>query len=207
MDTPNYILSITVTSQLTFHLTFSFCRYKLPPYTSQCVRRAVEAAARKVPEKQQGAISQYLALKAGVFGPQDIVDAALMLESLAGYVSSSNQDIITNNLHSRLASCPIFLKYYKPCIPHLHSTSLDDTSLAEFDVAGSSMDQQAPRKDFVAFVERFPVLLGGQPPSKKQRVESGFPDDRILYDKWRAAQYTQREEYMLCKSQNPSIKH
>lgn len=57
------------------------------------MQRAVEAAAQNVPEKQQEAISQYLALRAGLFGPQDVVDAALMLESLAGYVSSSNQDI------------------------------------------------------------------------------------------------------------------
>ncbi|KAK7172408.1 hypothetical protein R3I93_004667 [Phoxinus phoxinus] len=55
----------------------------------------------------------------------------------------------------------------------------------------------AARKDFAEFVARFPVSPEGQPPSKRQRVESGFPDDRIFYDKWRTTQYAKREEYLL----------
>ncbi|XP_077083203.1 uncharacterized protein LOC143736351 [Siphateles boraxobius] len=142
---------ITVTSQLTFHFSFSFCRYKLAPFSSQCVRRAVEAAAENLPAQQQGALHHYLALSAGAVRPRDVVDAALLLESLA-------------------------------------STSADETSLAT---------SSADRKDFVEFVARFPVSPEGQPPSKRQRVEAGFPDDRVFYDKWRVTQYAQREEYLL----------
>ncbi|CAM4575487.1 unnamed protein product [Leuciscus chuanchicus] len=93
--------------------------YKLAPFSAQCVWRAVEVAAEKLPAQQQGALHHYLALSAGAVRPQDVVDAALLLESL------------------------------------------------------------------------------GQPPSKRKRVESGFPDDRVFYDKWRTTQYAQREEYLL----------
>ncbi|KAL0185435.1 hypothetical protein M9458_021132, partial [Cirrhinus mrigala] len=63
---------------------------------------------------------------------------------------------------------------------------------------GNGTEQQASRKDFSAFVARFPVSLEGQPPTKKQRLDSGFPEDRVFYDRWRAAQYTKREKYLLC---------
>ncbi|CAM4651640.1 unnamed protein product [Leuciscus chuanchicus] len=52
-------------------------------------------------------------------------------------------------------------------------------------------------KRFLCLKARFPVSLEGQPPLKKQRVDSGFPEDRVLYDKWRASQYKQREQYLL----------
>ncbi|XP_051949110.1 uncharacterized protein si:dkey-23a23.2 isoform X2 [Xyrauchen texanus] len=128
--------------------------YKLAPFSAQCVKRAVEAAAEKLPVQQQGALHHYLTLSAGAVRPQDVVDAALLLESLA-------------------------------------STSEDETSLATSGAAGPS------QKDFAEFVARFPVSTEGQPPSKRQRVESGFPDDRVFYDKWRMTQYAQREEYLL----------
>ncbi len=89
--------------------------------------------------------------------------------------------------------------YFKHCSLHLHSTSSDDdTSLAELSTAGTST--HASWKDFSAFLDRFPVSLEGKPPTKKRRVESGFPEDRVFYDKWRTTQYTQREEYLLCES-------
>ncbi|XP_056121573.1 uncharacterized protein LOC130099791 [Rhinichthys klamathensis goyatoka] len=81
--------------------------------------------------------------------------------------------------------------YYKPCIPLLYCTSVDEASLATSGAAGPS------RKDFAEFVVRFPISPEGQPPSKMQRVESGFPDDHVFYDKWRMTQYAQREEYLL----------
>nr|XP_055049489.1 uncharacterized protein LOC129434954 [Misgurnus anguillicaudatus] len=125
--------------------------YKLAPFSSQCVRGAVEAAAEKLPVQQQGALQHYLGLSAGAFQPQDVVDAALLLESLS-------------------------------------RTSVDETSLTSSGTA---------QKDFIEFVARFPVSIEGQPPSKKKRVESGFPDDRVFYDKWRITQYAQRQEYLL----------
>lgn len=106
---------------------------------------------QKSSRRNNGALHRYLALSAGAVRPQDVVDAALLLESLA-------------------------------------STSADETSLATSSTAGAS------RKDFVEFVARFPVSPEGQPPSKKQRVESGFP---VFYDKWRTTKYAQREEYLL----------
>ncbi|XP_051741310.1 uncharacterized protein LOC127507920 isoform X2 [Ctenopharyngodon idella] len=131
--------------------------YKLAPFTSQDVRRAVGTAAQKLPAQQQEAVNQYTH-SAGAVRPRDVVDAAELLDSLAG------------------------------------TSSDDDTSLAELGTAGTSS-----RKDFSAFVTRFPVSLEGQPPTKRQRVDSGFPADRVFYDKWRTSQYAQREEYLLSR--------
>uniref|UniRef100_A0A8C1S358 Si:dkey-23a23.2 n=1 Tax=Cyprinus carpio TaxID=7962 RepID=A0A8C1S358_CYPCA len=137
--------------------------YKLTPIRSYDVRRAFENAAEKLPAHQHEAVIHYLAHSASADRrpqPQDIVDAALLLDFLKG------------------------------------TSSDDDTSLAELSTAGTK-ERYASRKDFSAFLDRFPVLLEGQPPTKRQRVDSGFPEDRVFYDKWRAAQYTQREEYLL----------
>ncbi|CAM4574700.1 unnamed protein product [Leuciscus chuanchicus] len=128
--------------------------YKMAPYTSQCVRRAVEAAAKILPSQQKGALLHYLGLSAGVFQLQDVIDAALLLESLS-------------------------------------SRSAYETSLETGGAAGG------PRRDFMAFVNTFPVSLEGLPPSKKQRMEAGFPENRVFYDKWRASQYAQREKHLL----------
>ncbi|CAM4574692.1 unnamed protein product [Leuciscus chuanchicus] len=128
--------------------------YKIAPFTSQCVRRAVETVARNLPAEQKGAILHYMGASAGVFKLQDVADAALLLESLA-------------------------------------SRSADATSLDTRGAAGG------PRRDFLAFLDRFPVSLEGVPPSKKQRMEAGFSEDRNFYDKWRATQYAQREKHLL----------
>ncbi|XP_039524970.1 uncharacterized protein LOC120477439 [Pimephales promelas] len=140
--------------------------YKLAPFSAQCVRRAVEEAAEKLPAQQQEALHHYLAISTGAVRPQDVVDAALLLESLV-------------------------------------STSADETSSATSCAAGPSGKSNMA----ICFVAIFPVSPEGQPPSKKQRVESGFPDDRGFYDKWRITQYAQRERYLLCESLNPSIEH
>ncbi|XP_059364909.1 uncharacterized protein si:dkey-23a23.2 [Carassius carassius] len=137
--------------------------YKLTPFRSYDVRRAVKNAAENLPAHQHEAVIHYLTHSTSADRrprPQDIVDAALLLDSLKG------------------------------------TSTEDDTSLAELSTAGNR-EQQALRKDFSAFLDRFPVSMEGQPPTKKQRVDSGFPEDRVFYDKWRATQYTQREEYLL----------
>ncbi|KAI7796801.1 hypothetical protein IRJ41_006715 [Triplophysa rosa] len=59
------------------------------------------------------------------------------------------------------------------------------------------MGQHTFQKDFSAFVARFPVSLEGQPPCKKQRVDSGYPEDATFYLKWRASQYAKRLEYLM----------
>lgn len=70
----------------------------MAPFTSQCVRRAVEAAAKDLPAQQKEALLNYMAPSSGFVNPQDVVDAALLLESLARYVSSTNQDITHHKL-------------------------------------------------------------------------------------------------------------
>ncbi|KAL1277210.1 hypothetical protein QQF64_023883 [Cirrhinus molitorella] len=138
--------------------------YKLAPFRSYDVRKAVGTAAQKLPVHQHEAVNYYLAHSTDTNRnpqPQDIVDAAMLLESLEG------------------------------------TSSGDDTSLAELSAAGTNNEQHTSRKDFSAFLSKFPVSLEGQPPTKKRRVDSGFPEDRVFYDKWRAAQCTQREQYLL----------
>lgn len=74
-------------SQSTFSATFSPCRYKLTPIRSYDVWRAVENAAEKLPAHQHEAVIHYLAHSASADRrpqPQDIVDAALLLDSLKG---------------------------------------------------------------------------------------------------------------------------
>lgn len=64
-----------------------------------------------------------------------------------------------------------------------------------------------PSLEFADFVARFPLTTDGQPPRKKARVDAGFSDDQVFYDKWRAAQYAEREKYLLCKFCSPYIQH
>ncbi|XP_078031646.1 uncharacterized protein LOC144467295 [Epinephelus lanceolatus] len=52
-------------------------------------------------------------------------------------------------------------------------------------------------QDFAAFLQAFPLNLTGQPPTKKQRADAGFPTDTVFYDRWRALQYGQREKHLL----------
>ncbi|CAM4533146.1 unnamed protein product [Leuciscus chuanchicus] len=140
----------------------SFQKHKLPHFTSQDVRRAVGIAAQKLTEPQRQAVQFYLDRGARDVGPQDAVDAAVLLDSLC--VNSSDDD---------------------------------HQSFAELATAGGSSSLPTARKDFSAFVTSFPISLDGQPPSKKQRVKYGFPEDRTFYDKWRVSQYAQRREYLL----------
>lgn len=161
----------------------------------------METAAKNLPAEQKVALLHYMGLSAGVFQLQDVLDTALLLESLARYVSSSKQDITHHSTYFSEQISMFSFIFFVYIFPHLHSRSADETSLDTHGAAGG------PRRDFLAFVDRFPVSLEGVPPSKKKRMESGFPEDRIFYDKWRATQYAQREKHLLCKSLNPSIQH
>ncbi len=73
--------------QFIFTVMFSFCRYKLAPFRSQDVRMAVDTAAQKLPADKREAVNHYLAHSADANRkpqPQDIVDAAMLLDSLKG---------------------------------------------------------------------------------------------------------------------------
>ncbi|KAI4800258.1 hypothetical protein KUCAC02_013387 [Chaenocephalus aceratus] len=63
----------------------------------------------------------------------------------------------------------------------------------ETDSPGSCMSG----KEFSDFQQTFPVSRDGQPPTKKQRVEAGFPENRVYYDRWRKGQYADRQEHLL----------
>lgn len=76
-------LSVIVISQVTLHVTFCFCRHKLPHFTSQDVRRAVINAVQKLPEPQWETVQLYLDHGARLVGSQDAVDAAVLLDSLS----------------------------------------------------------------------------------------------------------------------------
>ncbi len=90
MDTLYYALSVTAIS------VNIYCRYKLAPFRSQDVRRAVETASKKLPADKREAVNHYLAHSADANRkpqPQDIVDAAMLLDSLKGLVSSPNKHV------------------------------------------------------------------------------------------------------------------
>ncbi|KAI4800254.1 hypothetical protein KUCAC02_013383 [Chaenocephalus aceratus] len=63
----------------------------------------------------------------------------------------------------------------------------------ETDSPGSCMSG----KEFSDFQQTFPVSRDCQPPTKKQRVEAGFPENRVHYDRWRKGQYADRQEHLL----------
>ncbi|XDV42575.1 hypothetical protein PO909_011208 [Leuciscus waleckii] len=62
--------------------------YKLACVTSQDVRRAVRSASQSLPVCKQRAVNLYLSSDTGNPTPQDIVDAAELLDSLSGSVST-----------------------------------------------------------------------------------------------------------------------
>ncbi|XP_071342026.1 uncharacterized protein [Trachinotus anak] len=58
----------------------------------------------------------------------------------------------------------------------------------------------ASMQDWDAFCKTFPVTLNGDPPSKKQSIQAGFPHYRPYYHKWRDLQLGQRTQYILRNS-------
>ncbi|KAJ4918927.1 hypothetical protein JOQ06_022198 [Pogonophryne albipinna] len=63
----------------------------------------------------------------------------------------------------------------------------------ETDAPGSCMSE----KEFSDFQKTFPVSRDCQPPTKKQRVDAGFSENRVYYDRWRKCQYADRQEHLL----------
>ncbi|KAJ4921922.1 hypothetical protein JOQ06_022186 [Pogonophryne albipinna] len=63
----------------------------------------------------------------------------------------------------------------------------------ETDAPGSCMSE----KEFSDFQKTFPVSRDCQPPTKKQRVDAGFSENRVYYDRWRKCKYADRQEHLL----------
>ncbi|KAK9517598.1 hypothetical protein VZT92_022956 [Zoarces viviparus] len=64
-------------------------------------------------------------------------------------------------------------------------------------------DQTSPPQDvhkFSDFLAAFPVTVDGKPPTKKQRIDAGFPENRVFDARWRANQY--RGQYLLSISRD-----
>ncbi|XP_053531436.1 uncharacterized protein LOC108256814 [Ictalurus punctatus] len=75
------------------------------------------------------------------------------------------------------------------------ATLLD--SLAGSDTDRFSGPSGTKSLDFAAFLMRFPASADSKAPTKLDRLKTGFPGDRVFYDKWRAAQKAKRMERLL----------
>ncbi|XP_071341918.1 uncharacterized protein [Trachinotus anak] len=145
--------------------------YKLPHITSKDVRRAAETEAReRFSEEQKAAAACYMARSTTVGDTQ-----RRALDSV----------VATANLLGNLA-------------PSSTDRSQDERGSQAQKRARDAVEQE--HRDFSAFLQDFPVTETGKPPTKKQRVDAGFPPDRVFYDRWRAVQFGKREQYLLSKS-------
>ncbi|KAI2647250.1 N-lysine methyltransferase KMT5A-A [Labeo rohita] len=127
-------------------------------------------------------------------------DVRKAIEATAQMLSADNQEAIRQYLTHSTGGAqqdrmqqPQFVVDTAVLLDSLAGFTSDDDP----DTPGTSVECGPPSKDFSAFLARFPVSLGGQPPNKKQRVNEGFAEDRVFYDRWRSTQYAKREEYLL----------
>lgn len=98
------------------------------------------------------------------------------------------------NTHPSVCQC-VTVKPFQCC-----SYSSDDSEEgAQAEKRRRVEEVSSPTPDFDLFLQAFPVGITGQPPNKTQRAKAGFPTDRVFYDKWRALQYSKREQHLLCK--------
>ncbi|XP_075947876.1 uncharacterized protein LOC142949895 [Anarhichas minor] len=85
-----------------------------------------------------------------------------------------------------------------------------ETSVLLGKLSGYSAERDVPSsvKHFDEFIASFPVTNDGKPPTKRQRIDAGFPDNRTFYDKWRGDQYAKRTQYLLSqfKPRKPSAR-
>ncbi|XP_056310459.1 uncharacterized protein si:dkey-23a23.2 isoform X2 [Danio aesculapii] len=139
--------------------------FKLPLVRSQVLRKTLRISAKTMPTHQRDAVALYLACSSGDphqthrrMQPQQVVDTAVLLDSMVGFSSEDE------------------------------SRAVEEAETSE---------ESEPVRDFSSFISSFPVSCGGQPPNKMQRINAGFSDDRVFYDKWRTVQYVQRQEYLL----------
>ncbi|XP_048021450.1 uncharacterized protein LOC125252307 [Megalobrama amblycephala] len=143
--------------------------YKLPNIKSQQVRRTVETDAAANFTEEQKA-------------------------SVAHYMAHSTA---VANQHYRMKT-----------LDSVVATSNLLSSMSRYSSDDSEEGTQAEKRrrveekvsgDFDVFLQAFPVGITGQPPNKTQRAKAGFPTDRVFYDKWRALQYSKREQHLLSK--------
>lgn len=183
------------------------CSYNLPNVTSQEIRRVMETVvATEFTEEQKAGVAHYMAHSTPVANAHyrmktltSIVTTCKLLSSLGWYVPPS-ETRYSNSLCRR-----IFLVVFHVSPVRSRSSSSDESSGDRGDqTQGRGRDDDAggsgERRDLATFLQTFQVSLTGHPPTKKQRAKAGFPTDRTFFNEWKALQYGQREQYLLCKS-------
>ncbi|KAG1925603.1 N-lysine methyltransferase KMT5A-like [Pimephales promelas] len=147
--------------------------YKLPNITSQQIRRTVETdVAANFTEEKAASVAHYMAHSNAV----------------------ANQHYRMKNLDAIVATSNLLSSLTR-------SSSDDSGDEGTQAVKRRRVEEEvgSPAPDFNAFLQVFPVGITGQPPNKTQREKTGFPGDRVFYDKWRALQYSLREQHLLSK--------
>ncbi|XP_048064780.1 uncharacterized protein LOC125279313 [Megalobrama amblycephala] len=148
--------------------------YKLPNIKSQQVRRTVETdAAANFTEEQKASVAHYMAHSTAV------ANQHYRMKTLDSVVVTSNLLTSMNRYSS--------------------DDSGEECTQAEKRRRVQEEEVSSPTPDFDDFLKAFPVEISGQPPNKTQRAKAGFPTDRVFYDKWRALQYSKREQHLLSK--------
>uniref|UniRef100_A0A8C1S2U3 Si:dkey-23a23.2 n=1 Tax=Cyprinus carpio TaxID=7962 RepID=A0A8C1S2U3_CYPCA len=147
--------------------------YKLPSITSQEIRRTVETdAAANFTEEQKASVAHYMAHSTAV----------------------ANQHYRMKTLDSVVATANL--------LSSLSRSSSDDSGEEGAQAEKRRRVEEevgSPTPDFDVFLQAFPVGITGNPPNKTQRAKAGFRTDRVFYDKWRALQYSKREQHLLSK--------
>lgn len=101
------------------------------------------------------------------------------------------------NAHPSVCQC-VTVKPFQ-CCSYSSDDSGEECTQAEKRRRVQEEEVSSPTPDSDDFLKAFPVGITGQPPNKTQRAKAGFPTDRVFYDKWRALQYSKREQHLLCK--------
>ncbi|KAG1927365.1 nuclear mitotic apparatus protein [Pimephales promelas] len=118
--------------------------------------------------------------------------------SVAHYMANSNA---VANQHYRMKTLDAIVATSNLLSSLTRSSSDDSGDEGTQAVKRRRVEEEvgSPAPDFNAFLQAFPVGITGQPPNKTQREKAGFPGDRVFYDKWRALQYSLREQHLLSK--------
>ncbi|KAG1928309.1 N-lysine methyltransferase KMT5A [Pimephales promelas] len=116
--------------------------------------------------------------------------------SVAHYMANSNA---VANQHYRMKTLDAIVATSNLLSSLTRSSSDDSGDEGTQAVKRRRVEEEVPAPDFNAFLQAFPVGITGQPPNKTQREKAGFPADRVFYDKWRALQYSLREQHLLAK--------
>ncbi|MEQ2201261.1 hypothetical protein XENOCAPTIV_009901 [Xenoophorus captivus] len=149
--------------------------YKLPNVTTQEIRRVAETLGGQMcTEEQKTTVAHYLAHS------NVVAEGKYRSRTLEEAVLASN------------------------LIGGFENSSEDSGGEISSQEEKRQRDEEDDKEDLSKFLKYFPVTLDGQPPSKKQRVQAGFSEGRVFYDKWRVLQYAKREEHLLSKyTRNP----